>query len=90
VIVHLPAACGEQVTGALTDVALGWALPTKLSIRVLCTWDGTASKPALAEALPPSPKIVTSQLRSWLCSAGVITWVAPVAPLIGTVSRSQL
>ena len=55
-IVQLPAASGEHVTGALIEVASLLAVPTKLSAIV---WDGIASKPLVAEALPPSPETVT-------------------------------
>jgi hypothetical protein len=72
VIVQLPVAWGEQVTGALTELAARLAVPTEVSVIV--PWgEGAASKPLVAEALPPSPEIVTWQLRWCVSSAEVTT-----------------
>jgi hypothetical protein len=48
------------------------AVPTEVSVIV--PWgEGAASKPLVAEALPPSPEIVTWQLRWCVSSAEVTT-----------------
>ena len=69
VIVQLPVACGEQVTGALAELAPCLSVPTKVSVILPRVWEGTASKPLVAATLAPSPAIVTWQLR-W-CVASV-------------------
>ena len=63
VIVQLPVAWREQVTGALTDVAPCLSVPTNVSVILPSVWEGTASKPLVAAILAPSPAIVTWQLR---------------------------
>jgi hypothetical protein len=87
--VQPPAAWGEHVTGALTEVAAFFAVPTKLSTISPAAWDGMASKPLVAEALPPSPETVTWQLRWCVSSAGATRWLAVVAAVIGAVSLSH-